>query len=122
MIAAIIGSPTVRNYAALQILLVPYKNEIAQVISGGAKGVDTLAARWAKENGKNLTEYKPDYKRYGIKAPLVRNREIVKRADIVFILWDGNSTGTIYTRAEALRQGKPIIEKQVSLSDQLGLF
>lgn len=35
-----------------------------EIISGGAGGVDTSAADYAKAHGIRLTEIRPDYKRY----------------------------------------------------------
>ena len=54
-----------------------------QIISGGAKGVDSIAAAYAQNHGIPLVEYRPDYQRYGRAAPLVRNRQIVDSCDMV---------------------------------------
>ena len=123
MKAAIIGSRHIRKTSALAELLEPYRDCITEVISGGASGVDKLAASWAKAHGKKLVEIKPNYRRYGGKlAPIVRNKEIIKRADEVFILWDGQSKGTANAKREAERQGKRIHERQLSNPDQLTLL
>ncbi len=70
--------------------------ECTEIVSGGAKGIDTQAANLAKEKGIALTEFLPNYKRYGRAAPLIRNREIVEYADKVLAFWDGKSKGTEY--------------------------
>ena len=44
-----------------------------EIVSGGAKGVDTCAREFALANGITLTEFKPEYNRYGRGAPLKRN-------------------------------------------------
>ena len=120
---AVIGSRTITNAAALAEMLEPYAERVTQVISGGAAGVDTLADHWAKQHGKPLTVIRPDYRRYkGRLAPIMRNREIVRRADAVFILWDGQSKGTASTKREAQRQGKPIHERHTTDLDQLLLL
>ena len=67
-----------------------------EIVSGGARGVDTCAANYAHDVGLKLTEFYPDYDRYGKVAPLVRNREIVDYADRVVAFWDGESGGTRY--------------------------
>lgn len=79
-----------------------------EIISGGAKGIDTCARLWAEEKGLLFTEFLPDYERYGRSAPLVRNRLIVDYADAVLALWDGKSKGTVYTVNYAKKQGKPV--------------
>ena len=38
---------------------------VTGIISGGAVGVDTIAAEYARETGIPLTEFLPDYERYG---------------------------------------------------------
>jgi hypothetical protein len=111
MKAAIIGSRSISDALALEKLLEPHRDRITEVISGGATGVDTLADSWAKQHGKALTVIRPDYERHGRAAPLIRNRQIVKEAEEVFILWDGRSKGTANTRKEAVRRGKPIYEQ-----------
>ena len=65
-----------------------------EIVSGGAKGVDTAAAKFAKENGIVLTEFLPDYKLYGRGAPL---KQIAEYADEALAFWDGASRGTAYS-------------------------
>lgn len=47
-----------------------------EIVSGGARGIDTCAREYASGNGLKLTEFLPDYKRYGRGAPLKRNLKI----------------------------------------------
>lgn len=65
-----------------------------EIVSGGAKGVDTSAREYAKKNGKKLTEFLPEYTRFGRSAPLKRNITIIEYSDIVLAFWDGKSRGT----------------------------
>ncbi len=69
---------------------------VTEIVSGGAKGIDTCAREYAREHGVKLTEFLPDYPRYGRGAPLKRNMEIIAYADQVLAFWDGNSPGTKY--------------------------
>jgi len=46
-----------------------------EIVSSGAKGVDTFAQWFTLENGFALTEFLPDYDKYGRRAPLMRNLE-----------------------------------------------
>ncbi|WP_071595243.1 SLOG family protein [Hymenobacter aerophilus] len=79
--------------------------EVAGIVSGGATGVDELAARWAMRNLVPLTEYRPDYAAHGPAAPLVRNGLIVAAADLLLVCWDGVSTGTLDSARKAARLG-----------------
>ena len=65
-----------------------------EIVSGGAKGVDTSAREYAKSNGIKLTEFLPEYTRFGRSAPLKRNITIIEYSDIVIAFWDGKSRGT----------------------------
>ncbi|GAA4361757.1 hypothetical protein GCM10023185_29000 [Hymenobacter saemangeumensis] len=80
----------------------------ALVVSGGAVGVDALAAEWARAHGVPLLELRPDYAAHGRQAaPHVRNAEIVKRAQLVLVVWDGQSKGTLSALRAARRLGRP---------------
>ena len=39
-----------------------------EIVSGGATGIDTLAAEYAKRNGLKLTVFLPEYEKYGISS------------------------------------------------------
>ena len=77
-----------------------------EIISGGAKGIDSSAAEYARSHGIKLTEILPDYARYGRVAPLKRNDEIVALADEVLAFWDGESRGTAYVIKKCEKAGK----------------
>ena len=68
--------------------------DTTEIISGGAKGVDTCARDYALSHGIKITEYLPEYKKYGRAAPLKRNITIIQNADLVLAFWDGKSKGT----------------------------
>lgn len=70
--------------------------ETTEIISGGAKGIDTCARQYAISHGIKLTEFLPEYGKYGRHAPIKRNETIIQNADIVLAFWDGNSHGTKY--------------------------
>ena len=68
--------------------------ECSEIISGGAKGIDSCVANYAKAKNIKLTEILPEYKKYGRAAPLVRNKIIVESSDRLVVFWDGKSKGT----------------------------
>lgn len=65
-----------------------------EIVSGGAKGVDTSAREYALAHGIKLMEFLPEYTKYGRSAPLKRNITIIEYSDIVLAFWDGKSRGT----------------------------
>ncbi len=79
-----------------------------EIVSGGARGVDACARRYARTHGIKLTEFLPDYDTYGRAAPLRRNDEIVSYADLVLAFWDGASHGTRYVVRRCREEGTPV--------------
>lgn len=79
-----------------------------EIISGGAKGIDTCAREYAVSHGIKLTEFLPEYKKYGRNAPLLRNISIIERADLVLAFWDGKSRGTKFVIDRCYDVGKRI--------------
>ena len=84
-----------------------YISDADEIVSGGAIGVDSCAAEYAKKNGLKLTVFLPQYERYGRAAPIVRNKTIVDYADKVVAFWDGKSKGTLSVIKYAEKTGKP---------------
>jgi len=99
---AIVGSRGITNIDLSKYLLCT-----DEVVSGGAKGVDKVAAAYAKENGNKLVEFLPEYDKYGRAAPIVRNKKIVDYADKIIAFWDGQSKGTYSVIEYARKTGKP---------------
>lgn len=81
--------------------------ECTEIVSGGARGVDSLAARYARTHGLKLTEFLPDYDSFGKSAPLIRNKDIVNYSDGVIAFWDGESHGTLHVIDYCEKIGKP---------------
>lgn len=107
---AVVGSRTFQSYAVLKQRLDEERNKTPfdTIVSGGAEGADTLAAQYARENGIVLVELRPDMSK-GRFAPLIRNTDIVRRADRVIAFWDGQSTGTLDSIKKARKMSKPLI-------------
>ncbi len=82
--------------------------ETTEIISGGARGVDSLAEQYAKAHGIPFTLVKPEYKLLGKHAPLARNVEIVRRAELVVAIWNGKSKGTRNTIQTAKELGRQV--------------
>ena len=81
---------------------------VTEIVSGRAKGIDTCAREYALREGLKLTEFLPDYQRYGRSAPLRRNLEIIRYADEIIAFWDGQSHGTRFVIEECEKLGKKV--------------
>lgn len=90
MKVAIIGSRNI-NITNLEEYI---PEDVSEIVSGGAKGVDSNAREYAIKNNIPLTEFLPDYRKFGKGAPLKRNLQIIEYADIVIAFWNGKSHGT----------------------------
>ncbi|MBY3151169.1 DUF2493 domain-containing protein [Rhizobium laguerreae] len=102
---AVIGSRTFRDDRLMAATLTAADPSV--VISGGAKGADHLAERWARRKGVETLIFLPDKKKY--RHPYHhRNRLIVEACDMLIAFWDGQSSGTKYTIDYARRMGKPV--------------
>ena len=77
----------------------PFDECIVHIVSGAAKGADTLAAKYAREHGYYLHEFPAEWNKYGRAAGPIRNRqmhEFIKdhKYRVCVCFWDGKSRGT----------------------------
>ena len=101
---AIVGSRDI-SFVELEKYL---PDGITEIVSGGARGIDCIAANYAKEHGILLTEFLPDYACYGKVAPLKRNEKIANYADEALAFWDGCSRGTEHVIRMFRQRGKHV--------------
>ena len=90
----IAGSRNICEYNILVDVMNKCPWEITEVISGTAKGVDTLGERWAEENNIPCSRYPANWTKYGKSAGMIRNTQMADVADATIALWDGVSKGT----------------------------
>jgi hypothetical protein len=127
MKVAVIGSRSFDNYDLLDVVLSEEPN-ISLIISGGAKGADSLAKRFAEDNNipckvieanwsdltheDALIKEHPDGRQYDARAGFRRNFDIINEADKVIVFWDGTSKGTLdsLTKAKKLKKQIKIIK------------
>ena len=83
-------------------------SDTSEIVSGGAKGIDTCAEQYARNRNIPIKIFLPEYEKYGRGAPLKRNLQIIDYADTVFAFWDGTSRGTKYVIDKCQEKGKPI--------------
>jgi hypothetical protein len=115
---AIVGSRSFSNFDLLNEVMseiIEKEGNFSNVVSGGAKGCDTLANDWAISNGVNIIVFLPKYENFPSKkkwmAPKERNTLIVENSDIVLAFWDMKSTGT-----------KDTIDKSVEINKKVYLY
>lgn len=79
-----------------------------EIVSGGARGIDTCARKYAIAHNLKLTEFLPEYNKFGRRAPLIRNLEIIDYADAVIAFWDGQSRGTQFVIQKCREKRKKV--------------
>lgn len=67
---------------------------VTSVISGGARGVDYLGEKWAKDNKIPYEIIPADWVYYKKRAGFIRNLAMARHADALIAIWDGASPGT----------------------------
>jgi hypothetical protein len=88
------GSRDIVDYEIVKSAIVSSGFQINEIVSGGARGVDTLGERYAKENNILFVVFPANWDLYGKKAGYLRNAEMAKYANGLIAVWDGVSKGT----------------------------
>lgn len=104
----IAGSRTITDIAALQFAIDRSDFPITEVVSGCARGVDTLGEQWANSEGVPVSYWPANWARFGRAAGKYRNSEMAAYADGAIVLWDGDSRGTLDMIDRMRRCGKPV--------------
>jgi predicted Rossmann fold nucleotide-binding protein DprA/Smf involved in DNA uptake len=115
----IAGSRNIVEYQALLDAIVASGFEITEVVSGGARGVDSLGERYAKEKGISLKIFPADWESHGRKAGIMRNTEMAHYADALIAVWDGLSPGTLNMINQAQSRGLKVYTLRVRVSQDL---
>ena len=85
--------------------------DLTRIVSGGARGADTLGERFANEMGLEISRFIPDWDGLGKRAGYVRNAEMAKFAveddndGMLIAFWDGKSRETKHMIDLAKRYG-----------------
>lgn len=95
----IAGSRGFSNYKLLREQCNKYLREKRRtcniiIVSGHARGADTLGERYAQDEGFALEVYPAQWKKLGKQAGYRRNEQMAEVADALIAFWDGESKGT----------------------------
>ena len=97
------GSRNYYNYSEFKNVMDYTNNKyhITEIISGGARGADSLAERYAKENNIPIKVFPANWDMYGKTAGFIRNTEMHNylknfKDRMCICFWDGQSHGTVH--------------------------
>ena len=108
MKVVIAGSRDITDYNILLKAIKECPFQITEVISGRARGVDTLGEQFAEDYGLKLHPFPADWKRLGNAAGPIRNAQMADFADAVLCVWDGVSSGTKDMMNQTKKRGLPL--------------
>lgn len=94
---AIIGSRNFTDYAFMRENIQALLDKLPgmdRVVSGGAKGADSLSERIAQDFGLGHRHIAAEWSRYGRAAGPRRNQQIIDEADVIAAFPLGESKGT----------------------------
>lgn len=80
-----------------------------EIISGGAKGVDTLGQIYAKRHNIKVKLFKPNWDKYGKSAGIIRNYEMAKYCDKAIVIHNG-SNGSLNMIKNLIKFNKDFFE------------
>lgn len=86
-----------RDYYCYNALLKAIKDSgfnITRVVSGRARGVDSMGEKWALENNIPISYFPANWNKFGKSAGYKRNVEMGKFADAAICIWKDKSKGT----------------------------
>ena len=103
----IAGSRDFDDYALLKEKLDKAKAHFGtfEVVSGKARGADSLGERYARENDLPIAEFPADWDTHGKSAGYKRNADMADYADGCIVFWDGESKGTKHMIDLATKKG-----------------
>ena len=64
------------------------------IVSGAARGADSLGEKYAQEHSYTIEKYPADWNTHGKAAGPIRNAQMANSADALIAFWDGKSHGT----------------------------
>lgn len=105
---AIVGSRTCTSKKFVFPILDKVLSSGDIIISGGARGADSLAEEYAKQKEFTVVVYKAMWDLYGKSAGYKRNMQIIDDSDEVIAFWDGVSKGTKHSINLAKVAKKPV--------------
>lgn len=91
----IAGSRDFYDYDILEKIIYKTGFNIKTVISGKAKGADTLGEIYAKKHNLNIEEYPADWDQYGKSAGYIRNSQMGDNGDAAIVICVNNSKGSL---------------------------
>lgn len=82
----IAGSRTIYNYDMVKSHIIEVPFVITEIVNGTARGVDYCGCLFAIDSNLPITNFEPDWKKYGKGAGVIRNSAMADYADAAIII------------------------------------
>ena len=111
----IAGSRNLGSWSQVTAAIVTsgFEQEMSEIVSGGARGVDRMGEHFASLYKIPLKVFPADWNKNGKAAGPIRNAEMAKYADALIAVWDGESRGTKNMIDEMEKLDKPVHVYQI---------
>lgn len=120
MYIIIAGSRSINDERVVEEALAESGFPIDVIVQGGARGVDTLAKKYAQKNNLPHIEFGANWNKHGKRAGPIRNAEMVRYAKescecngALVAIWDGESRGTFNIITQAFKAGLRVFVKTI---------
>lgn len=90
----IAGSRSISSFEVVRKAIEQSNIPISEVVSGAARGVDSLGEQWARLRGIPIKRFPANWGLYGRSAGYKRNVEMADYAEVLIACWNGTSKGT----------------------------
>lgn len=107
------------NYDYIKSILSEYRGSMERLISGGGRGIEQLAERWASETKTPFERVKPRVNMISehVEEPVraidaaftIRNMEIIHVSDALIVFWNGKEAMALTAMACANKFNKPVL-------------
>lgn len=106
------GDRNWNNWKRVSEILDPHRDNLSEIIHGGARGADTIAAVWAMRRNIYGRLFKADWEKAGKAAGPIRNTKMLKngKPDLVIAFHNNleESKGTKHMVLIATKAGVPV--------------
>lgn len=116
VITIVAGSRDFTDYIFLKKVLTALPWRIEEVVSGGARGADTLGERYARENQILFTRFPAKWDLYGKRAGYLRNEEMARYSEALVVFRYPYSRGSAHMLEIAKRTTNIALIKDVVLT------
>lgn len=109
----IAGDRNFQDYELMKESIEESGFEITTVISGCARGADTLGEQWAEENNVPVEKFPAQWALHGKAAGPIRNGEMAKVGEALIAFLAPHSKGTKNMINQATKKGLKVFVKEI---------